>query len=133
MSRSEAKTAAHHGQSHSTGNGNGATASHGTHQRAQPPEANSTGSDAPPLHKVWRFARAVPGVFQGALKTHPMAVVAGVGAGGFVLGALCGSRVGRMLVTTAVGYGLNRLVVGAVGREIGHLASELVKNGAAAN
>jgi len=41
--------------------------------------------------------------------------------------------VGRMLVTTAVGYGLNRLVVGAVGREIGHLASELVKNGAAAN
>jgi hypothetical protein len=131
MSRSEAKTPAHHGRPHAAGNGNGATASHGTDNGRQAHEANGTGAHAPPLNEVWRFARALPGAFRGTLKTHPMAVMAGVGAGGFVLGVLCGSRVARMLVTTAVGYGLNRLVVGAVGREIGHLASEFVKNGAA--
>jgi hypothetical protein len=133
MSRVEAKTTASQGRAQAVQNGNGAAASNGADEREQVPEASSTESDVPPLHNMLHFVRALPGAFQGALNTHPMAVVAGVGAGGFVLGALCGSRVGRMLVTTAVGYGLNRLVVGAVGREIGHFANEFVKNGTAAS
>ena len=63
---------------------------------------------------VWRFVRKLPGAAQAQMKTNPAAVVAGVGATAFVLGALCGSRVGRVLVTTLAGYGLRRLIEGPV-------------------
>jgi hypothetical protein len=80
------------------------------------------------LHAVWRAVRSLPGTLQSGMKTHPTAVLAGVGAATFVLGTLCGSRVGRLLTTTLVGYGVRRLVEGPVAREVARYATQVMRN-----
>jgi hypothetical protein len=77
-----------------------------------------------------RIGREIPRRLQGAFKSHPGAVVAGVGAATFVLGTLVGSKLARVLVTAVVGYGLNRLVEGPMGREIGRRAKEAIEQAA---
>jgi len=80
------------------------------------------------LHAVWRAVRSLPGTLQSGMKTHPTAVLAGVGAVTFVLGTLCGSRVGRLLTTTLVGYGVRRLIEGPVAREVARYATQVMRN-----
>jgi hypothetical protein len=91
------------------------------------------GSDRKDLGDAWRFFRGLPHVAQARMKTNPVAVVAGVGATAFVLGALCGSKVGRVLVTSLAGYGLRRFIEGPVAREFARYATNVMKqNGASA-
>jgi hypothetical protein len=80
------------------------------------------------LRAAWRAVRSVPGALQSGMKTHPGAVLAGVGATTFVLGTLCGSRVGRLLTTTLVGYGVRRLIEGPVAREVARYAAQVMRN-----
>ena len=90
-------------------------------------DAPHAGSDRKDLGDVWRFVRRLPHAAQTRMKTNPAAVVAGVGATAFVLGALCGSKVGRVLVTTLAGYGLRRLIEGPVARELARYATSAMK------
>ena len=92
------------------------------------PRAASGGKNA---GDVWRFVRKLPRAAQAQMKTNPAAVVAGVGATAFVLGALCGSKVGRVLVTTLAGYGLRRLIEGPVAREVARYATDAMKHAGA--
>jgi hypothetical protein len=80
------------------------------------------------LRAVWRAVSSLPGTLQSGMKTNPTAVLAGVGATTFVLGALCGSRVGRLLTTTLVGYGVRRLIEGPVAREVARYATQVMRN-----
>jgi hypothetical protein len=80
------------------------------------------------LRAVWRAVRSLPGTLQSGMKTNPGAVLAGVGATTFVLGTLCGSRVGRLLTTTLVGYGVRRLIEGPVAREVARYAAQVLRN-----
>jgi len=100
--------------------------SHGE-EKVEPDEPRA-GSGDKNAGDVWRFVRKLPRVAQAQLKTNPAAVVAGVGATAFVLGALCGSRVGRVLVTTLAGYGLRRLIEGPVAREVARYAKDAMNH-----
>jgi hypothetical protein len=103
---------------------NGFSFDEGTDGHDVPP-AKSDGRD---LGDAWRFIRDLPRVAQAGIKTNPVAVVAGVGATAFVLGALCGSKVGRVLVTTLAGYGLRRFIEGPVAREVARYATNAMKH-----
>jgi hypothetical protein len=92
-------------------------------------EARAAGSEAKrDFRAAWRAVRGLPSNLQSAMKTNPTAVLAGAGALGFVVGALCGSRVGRLVTTTLVGYGLRRFVEGPVAREVGRYATQVIRN-----
>jgi hypothetical protein len=80
------------------------------------------------LGDSWRFVQGLPRTAQATMKANPAAVVAGVGATAFVLGALCGSRIGRVLLTTLAGYGLRRLLEGPVGEEVARYAKDVVSH-----
>jgi hypothetical protein len=96
--------------------------------------AGDAGSSAPgrrgtrELRAVWRAVSSLPGTVQRGMKTHPTAVLAGVGTTTFVVGVLCGSRVGRLLTTTLVGYGVRRLIEGPVAREVARYATQVMRN-----
>jgi hypothetical protein len=106
--------------------GNGASHGDGTRESVPPPAA----TDAVDVHAAWTLVRGLPRTFKTQMTNHPGAVVAGVAASAFLLGALLGSKVGRMMATAAVGYMLDRLVDGPVGRQLGRHAAELLKNAA---
>jgi hypothetical protein len=78
------------------------------------------------LGDSWRFMQGLPRTAQATMKANPVAVVAGVGATAFVLGALFGSKVGRVLLTTLAGYGLRRLMEGPVAEEVARYAKDVV-------
>jgi hypothetical protein len=99
---------------------NGGAAEHGA--------AGAASRATEELRAVWRAVRSLPGALQSGMKTHPNAVLAGVAATTFVLGTLCGSRVGRLLTTTLVGYGVRRLVEGPVAREVARYATQVMRN-----
>jgi len=86
------------------------------------------GAHAHDFDAAWRFVRGIPRAAQTGLKTNPVAVIAGVSAGAFVLGALCGSKVGRVLVTTLAGYGLRQFMEGPMARELGRYATDALKH-----
>jgi hypothetical protein len=79
----------------------------------------------------WRFVRALPRAAQVAMKSHPVAVMAGVGATTFVLGALCGSRVGRLIMTSLAQYGLRRLIEGPLVGEVARRVNGAVQQAGA--
>jgi hypothetical protein len=99
---------------------NGSSHGHGAH-------AHDT-RHAKDFDAAWRFVRGIPRAAQTGLKTNPVAVIAGVGATAFVLGALCGSKVGRVLVTTLAGYGLRQFMEGPMARELGRYATDALKH-----
>ncbi len=111
MTRTEAKSSAR--------TANGSSHGHGTHAH---------GPHAKDFDAAWRFVRGFPRAAQTGLKTNPVAVIAGISAGAFVLGALCGSKVGRVLVTTLAGYGLRQFMEGPMARELGRYATDALKH-----
>jgi hypothetical protein len=71
------------------------------------------------LGELARGCKDLPAKLRERLEANPLAVVGSIAAGGFVLGALFGSRLGRVLVTATVGYGVKRFLEGPAGRELG--------------
>ncbi len=113
-----------HGDSETS---NGKSFSHDEKHERQEEKSDDAMSVRDRVDSFIRIGRALPRRLQGAFKSNPAAVVAGVGAVTFVLGTVVGSKVARVLVTAVVGYGLNRLVEGPMGREIGRRAKEAIK------
>jgi hypothetical protein len=97
------------------------------HKRASERNGGRARSPGEQLGDLWPFARKLPQMLQARMKSHPAAVVAGVGATAFVLGALCGSKVGRLVVTTLADYGLRRLLEGPLAREVTRFATDAVR------
>jgi hypothetical protein len=107
--------------------------SNGTQEREPGPRHGANAEpEASTLGDVWEFVRRLPGTVQSGIRTNPVAVVAGVGATAFVVGALCGSRVGRVLMTSLAGYGLRRLIEGPVAREVARYAGDVLKHSSGA-
>ena len=79
------------------------------------------------LGELLRGCSEIPAKLRAQVEANPVAVVGSVAAGGFVLGALFGSRLGRIMVTAAVGYGVNRFLEGPAGRELGELVKLALK------
>jgi hypothetical protein len=104
-------------------------ASHGDGTEAH--DEREATPDGKNLGDVWRLVQGLPRAAQAGIKTNPIAVVAGVGATAFVLGALCGSKVGRVLVSTLAGYGLRRFIEGPVARGVARYATDFMKHTAA--
>ena len=103
---------------------NGASAHKKTSERNGSRRARSPVEE---LGDLWPSVRKLPRVFQARMKSHPATVVAGVGATAFVLGALCGSRVGRLVMTTLADYGLRQLIEGPLAREVTRFATDAAK------
>jgi hypothetical protein len=94
-------------------------------------EGREGGAGGREFGAAWRFVQRLPRAAQTGLRTNPAAVLAGVGASAFVLGALCGSRVGRVLMTTLAGYGARRFLEGPAGRELARHALDALKRAGA--
>jgi hypothetical protein len=106
----------------------GTRTSNGIPHREKPAEPDEVRVSTDGTERVLRFVRGLPRAVRVGLKEHPATIVAGVGATAFVLGALCGSRVGRVLMTTLAGYGVRRFIEGPVVREVARYATEVMKN-----
>jgi hypothetical protein len=105
-----------------------APTSNGVPHGERPAEHDEVRAGPDGAERVLRFVRGLPRAVQLGLKEHPAAIVAGVGATAFVLGALCGSRVGRVLMTTLAGYGVRRFIEGPVVREVARYATDVMKH-----
>src|SRR5271154_451856 len=53
------------------------------------------------FHRVVRAGRELPRRIEAELKSNPVGMMAAVGAGSFVLGALLGSKLGRLALAAA--------------------------------
>ena len=115
MTRTDAKSSAR--------TANGSSHGHGAHAHDARHAGHTKDFDA-----AWRVVRGIPRAAQAGLKTNPVAVIAGISASAFVLGALCGSKVGRVLVTTLAGYGLRQFMEGPMARELGRYATDALKH-----
>jgi hypothetical protein len=90
-----------------------------------------TKADASERASAWRVVRGLPHVAEAAVRTSPLAVATGVGAAAFLVGAVCGSRVGRHLVTSLAGYGLRRLIEGPLATALARFAADMMRRAAA--
>lgn len=71
------------------------------------------------IKSMVEYGRDLPAKLEQQMKTRPNVVLAGIGGASFVLGAFFGTKLGRIAMVAAVGYGINRLIAGDVGREVG--------------
>lgn len=67
---------------------------------------------------ITRGLGSLPKRVRTQFRDNPASVVAAVGAGSFVLGALVASRVGRIALAAAIPLALERLFKGAVGDKL---------------
>jgi hypothetical protein len=103
----------------------------GTHAAKPAAGKKSAGS-----HGFARASQQLPKTVQLALKERPATVLAAVAAGSFTLGALAGSRLGRIAVMAALPVLVKRLVEGDVGRDLAAFAVRAwneVQSGSAAD
>jgi len=77
--------------------------------------------------RTFRIDRELPKRIGAQVKSHPATVLAGVGVGSFVLGALLGSRLGRVALAAAIPYAVGRVFEGVLGQKIADYARELTE------
>jgi hypothetical protein len=90
--------------------------------------SRTTGSKQPRLERLRSVivsARQLPESIQSQLKAHPAATLATIAGASFALGALAGSRLGRIAVAAAIPLVLKRVLEGDVGQEIAQYARGL--------
>jgi hypothetical protein len=90
--------------------------------------AQSSTATQAKLEQVINLARDLPHTLQTELRSNPMRVIATVGAGAFVMGALLGSRMGRLAIAAALPHVVERVFQGALGDKIRSLAEEVTEN-----
>jgi hypothetical protein len=83
----------------------------------------------PALDRLAALGRDLPRWLQAQLKSNPLAVVATFGAGTFVLGALLGSKLGRVTLAAAIPYAVERVFEGAMGETLRDYVGGLVRSG----
>ena len=91
--------------------------------------ASSAGRVSESIHagavRVRSLGRNLPDQLETALKNEPAAVLAGVAAGGFILGALFGSKLGRIALTAALPYAIKEALEGTLGQKLVESARNL--------
>jgi hypothetical protein len=77
--------------------------------------------------RTFRIDRALPRRIEAQMKSNPATLMAAVGVGSFVLGALLGSRLGRVALGAAIPYAIGRIFEGALGQKIADYAREMTE------
>src|SRR5580658_1333589 len=67
------------------------------------------------IKQVVKLARGLPRRLRRDMETHPEAVLATVGGASFLVGAIFGSRLGRVVLASAIPLGLQYLIESEVG------------------
>jgi hypothetical protein len=86
---------------------------------------NGHSSHAP--RRTFRIDRELPRRIEAQVKSNPAALMAAIGVGSFVLGALLGSRLGRVALAAAIPYAIGRVFEGVLGQKIADYARELTE------
>jgi hypothetical protein len=94
------------GNANASANGNG-----------KEPDAESIRFD-----QALRVVRAIPEQLTVQVKNNPGTTLAAVGAVSFVAGAIFGSRIGRVAVTAAIGWGIKTMIDRGILEQIGKQA-----------
>jgi hypothetical protein len=77
---------------------------------------------------VARLVRSLPRTIAVQMRAHPPETVAAVGAVSFVLGAILGSRLGRLMLAVGIPLAIKSALEGEVARELGKYAQGLIRN-----
>lgn len=77
------------------------------------------------LDRIIHLGRELPRRIEAQLARNPAGVIAAVGAGSFVLGALLGSKLGRLALAAAIPYAVERVFEGVLGEKLGEYARGL--------
>jgi hypothetical protein len=93
---------------------------HEQHNGARTPHRTRTRSFA----KISRLSRELPRRIERELKTNPTALVGAVAGASFLLGALVGSKIGRLAIAAAIPYAVKHLFEGDVGNYVRGLLKE---------
>jgi hypothetical protein len=89
---------------------------------------HASAPNAAKLDQLISLGRELPQRLQEQLRSNPMGTIATVGAGAFVMGALLGSRIGRLAIAAAIPHVVERVFQGAVGDKIRSFAEEVAEN-----
>jgi hypothetical protein len=98
--------------------------SHSTADHAAP--SARVPSNGRRLANILRRGWDLPRNLQAQVKANPAATLAGVAGASFVLGALLGSKLGRLAIAAAIPFGIQRLLNEGALKEIGRSARELI-------
>jgi len=82
---------------------------------------------------VVRIARTTRRRIERELNDRPAVVLAAVAGASFVAGAAVGSRVGRILLSALITFGLQQLLVSGVAPRIAAYVGQIMSEGAGAN
>jgi hypothetical protein len=75
-------------------------------------------SHAQGVDRFVTMGRRLPGQIQVQLRAHPATALAVAGGTGFLLGAILGSRLGRLALSAIVPFAIRRVLEGSVGDDI---------------
>lgn len=109
-----------------TGNQSESRARAGASSGAVRRSRNGNESEKKIIETVVEFGRTLPRKVDTQLKRNPTATLATIGGVSFALGALLGSKFGRMALVAAVPFIVKRMFEGDFGRELGDYARGLV-------
>ena len=109
---------------HANGHANGRVhVAHGKSDKSARGRRNDTPQAR--LERLLHLGSKLPRTIEAQLKDNPMRVLASVGAAAFVLGALAGSKIGRIAIAAALPLALQRILEGAVGDKLSAYTQEL--------
>ena len=77
---------------------------------------------------IGRVGRELPRRIEAQMRSNPVAVIATVGAFAFTLGAVLGSRLGRVALAAALPLTIQRIFEGAFGEKLGELTRRLTED-----
>jgi hypothetical protein len=86
------------------------------------------GTEFPGITSITRYGKQLPQKLREQMKARPNAVLAAVGGVSFILGAFFGSKLGRVAMIAALGYGAKRVIEGDLGTEFGKFLETAVKD-----
>jgi len=78
------------------------------------------------LGTLVRVGRTLPRMLELEYKAHPGVVLVATSAASFGLGALFGSKLGRLAVAASIPYAIRRIFESEIGEELGQIAREFI-------
>lgn len=104
---------------------NGAHASRAGHSNGSRAQHGRGRAETTLLESLLRLGRDMPRRLDAQMKSHPTTVLAVVGGVSFGLGALLGSRLGRLALAAAIPLVVKRLLEGELGQGLAGYAEKL--------
>jgi hypothetical protein len=101
------------------------------HSRANgsPMNGHRTGHAKASVQEIVKLGRSVSRRIQRDMGTHPEALLVAVGGASFLAGAILGSRLGRIILSAAIPFGLQHLVETELGPRLRTYVQELMHGG----